>query len=45
MKVLITGVGGFVGGHLVAFLRREHPEVEIFGLTRPHGGAGAGAPS
>ena len=28
VKVLITGVGGFVGGHLVAFLRREHPEVE-----------------
>ena len=43
MKVLITGVGGFVGGHLVAFLRREHSEVEIFGLTRPHGGAGTGA--
>ena len=43
MKVLITGAGGFVGGHLVAFLRREHPEVELFGLTRPHGGAGAGA--
>lgn len=43
MKVLITGVGGFVGGHLVAFLRREHPEVEIFGLARPHGSAGAGA--
>ena len=43
MKVLITGVGGFVGSHLVAFLRREHPEVEIFGLTRPHGSAGAGA--
>ena len=43
MKVLITGVGGFVGSHLVAFLRREHPEVEIFGLTRPHGSSGAGS--
>ena len=45
MKVLITGAGGFVGGHLVAFLRREHPEADLFGLTRPHGGAGAGAPA
>jgi GDP-mannose 4,6-dehydratase len=43
MKVLITGVGGFVGSHLVEFLRREHPEAEIFGLTRPHGSTGAGA--
>jgi GDP-4-dehydro-6-deoxy-D-mannose reductase len=43
VKVLITGVGGFVGSHLVAFLRREHSEVEIFGLTRPHGSSGAGA--
>jgi GDP-4-dehydro-6-deoxy-D-mannose reductase len=44
MKVLITGVGGFVGSHLVGFLRREHPEAEVFGLTRPHGGAGAALP-
>jgi GDP-4-dehydro-6-deoxy-D-mannose reductase len=43
MKVLITGVGGFVGSHLVEYLRREHPEAELFGLTRPHGGAGAPA--
>jgi GDP-4-dehydro-6-deoxy-D-mannose reductase len=43
MKLLVTGVGGFVGAHLVDFLRREHPEVETSGLTRPHGGAGAGA--
>ena len=46
MKVLITGVAGFVGGHLVEFLRAEHPQVEVFGLTRPHGslppGLGAG---
>ena len=42
MKVLITGVGGFVGSHLVDFLRREHPSAEIVGLTRPHGGAGSG---
>jgi GDP-4-dehydro-6-deoxy-D-mannose reductase len=41
MKVLITGVGGFVGSHLVDFLRREQPSAEIVGLTRPHGGAGS----
>ncbi|HEY6547748.1 MAG TPA: GDP-mannose 4,6-dehydratase [Vicinamibacteria bacterium] len=40
MKVLITGVGGFVGAHLVEHIRREHPQAEIFGLTRPHGSAG-----
>jgi GDP-4-dehydro-6-deoxy-D-mannose reductase len=43
MKVLITGITGFVGGHLVAFLRSEHPEVEILGLVRPPG-ARAGFP-
>jgi GDP-4-dehydro-6-deoxy-D-mannose reductase len=37
VKVLITGVGGFVGGHLVRFLGAEHPEAEVFGLVRPHG--------
>lgn len=34
MRVLITGVSGFVGSHLVDFLRQEHPEVEIVGLLR-----------
>ncbi|HWX25400.1 MAG TPA: GDP-mannose 4,6-dehydratase, partial [Vicinamibacteria bacterium] len=34
MKVLITGITGFVGGHLVDFLRLEHPEVEMLGLVR-----------
>jgi GDP-4-dehydro-6-deoxy-D-mannose reductase len=34
VKVLVTGVSGFVGRHLVEFLRREHPQVEIFGLAR-----------
>ncbi len=38
MKVLITGVAGFVGGHLVEFLRAEHPGVEIAGLLRPRSG-------
>lgn len=39
MKLLVTGVGGFVGGHLLEFLRAEHPEVEVHGLVRPHGSA------
>lgn len=37
MKVLITGVGGFVGSHLVAFLREEHPDVELVGIRRARG--------
>ena len=39
MRVLITGAHGFVGGHLLELLRTEHPEVEVFGLVRPRGGA------
>jgi len=36
MKVLITGVAGFVGGHLVDHLRARHPGTEIVGLdNRP----------
>jgi GDP-4-dehydro-6-deoxy-D-mannose reductase len=34
MKVLITGITGFVGSHLVDFLIAHHPEVEIFGIKR-----------
>jgi len=33
-RALITGVSGFVGRHLVEFLQREHPEIEIHGLVR-----------
>lgn len=39
MRLLITGAAGFVGGHLVEFLRAEHPDVEVVALVRPHGGA------
>jgi GDP-4-dehydro-6-deoxy-D-mannose reductase len=35
VTVLITGITGFVGGHLVDLLRAEHPEVPIAGLVRP----------
>jgi len=34
MRVLITGITGFAGSHLVDFLMKEHPEVEIFGIRR-----------
>lgn len=45
MRVLVTGAGGFVGGHLVAFLRAEQPEAEVFGVVQPRGGItwGSGA--
>lgn len=46
MRLLVTGAGGFVGGHLVAYLRTEEPRVEVFGVVLPHGsvawGSGAG---
>jgi len=34
MRVLITGISGFVGLHLYEHLRSEHPEAELFGLRR-----------
>jgi GDP-4-dehydro-6-deoxy-D-mannose reductase len=37
MKILVTGVAGFVAGHLLDLLRQEEPEAEIFGIARPHG--------
>jgi GDP-4-dehydro-6-deoxy-D-mannose reductase len=46
VKLLVTGAGGFVGGHLVGYLREEQPSVEVFGVVLPHGsvawGKGAG---
>lgn len=35
MTVLITGIAGFVGSHLVDYLFREHPHVRIVGLMLP----------
>lgn len=34
MRVLITGITGFVGSHLAEYLLSAHPEVEVFGLRR-----------
>jgi GDP-4-dehydro-6-deoxy-D-mannose reductase len=45
MTVLITGIAGFVGGHLVDFLRQQHPEVRILGLVRPGWPVPASLPS
>ena len=33
-KILITGITGFVGSHLVAFLKRHYPCCEIIGISR-----------
>jgi len=35
MRVLVTGVGGFVAAHLVEFLRGERPDAAVFGTARP----------
>ncbi|HXY41244.1 MAG TPA: GDP-mannose 4,6-dehydratase [Vicinamibacteria bacterium] len=43
MRLLVTGAGGFVGGHLVSWLGREHPEVEVFGAVLPQGGISWGS--
>ena len=34
MRVLITGVTGFVGSHMVDYLAQSHPEVEVHGIRR-----------
>ncbi len=33
-KVLITGMGGFVGSHLAEYILKEFPGVQVLGLTR-----------
>jgi GDP-4-dehydro-6-deoxy-D-mannose reductase len=37
VRLLVTGAGGFVGGHLAEFLHAEHPDVEVHGVSLPHG--------
>ena len=34
MRVLVTGVTGFVGSHLADYLAANHPHVEVFGMRR-----------
>ena len=33
-KILITGISGFVGGHLISFLANHHCDYEIHGISR-----------
>jgi GDP-4-dehydro-6-deoxy-D-mannose reductase len=35
VTLLVTGIGGFVGGHLVELHRAEHPDEGIAGIVRP----------
>lgn len=35
MRILITGAGGFVGSHLIEFLRTEESGAQIYGLLKP----------
>jgi GDP-4-dehydro-6-deoxy-D-mannose reductase len=44
LRLLITGAGGFVGAHVVDFLRAEHPAVELHGVVLPAGGVSWRAP-
>ncbi|HET9316634.1 MAG TPA: GDP-mannose 4,6-dehydratase [Vicinamibacteria bacterium] len=37
MRVLVTGIAGFVGTHLVDFLQRQDPAPDVFGLVKPRG--------
>ena len=32
MRLLVTGIAGFVGGHLVEHLRAEQPQVQVLGM-------------
>ncbi|MBI4844368.1 MAG: GDP-mannose 4,6-dehydratase [Nitrospirae bacterium] len=34
MRVLITGITGFVGSHLADYILEHHPETEVFGTKR-----------
>ncbi|HXK11147.1 MAG TPA: GDP-mannose 4,6-dehydratase [Vicinamibacteria bacterium] len=37
MRLLVTGAAGFVGGHLVEYLRVDEPQVEVHGVVLPQG--------
>lgn len=34
MKVLVTGITGFVGSHLADYILQHHPEVQLYGIYR-----------
>ena len=34
MRVLITGITGFAGSHMMDYLLSDHPDVQIFGIYR-----------
>ncbi|MCG3204429.1 MAG: GDP-6-deoxy-D-mannose reductase [Elusimicrobia bacterium] len=34
MRVLITGITGFVGSHLAEYILAEHPDVKVYGIKR-----------
>ena len=34
MKVLVTGITGFVGSHLADYILEHHPEVQLYGIYR-----------
>jgi GDP-4-dehydro-6-deoxy-D-mannose reductase len=40
VRLLVTGAGGFVGGHLVELVRRETPATSLHGVVLPHGSLG-----
>ncbi|WP_421908304.1 GDP-mannose 4,6-dehydratase [Methanolacinia petrolearia] len=33
-KILITGISGFVGGHFVDYINKNHSDFEIYGISR-----------
>jgi len=37
VRLLVTGAAGFVGGHLVEYLRADEPQVEVHGVALPQG--------
>jgi GDP-4-dehydro-6-deoxy-D-mannose reductase len=37
VRVLVTGIAGFVGTHLVDFLQRQDPAPDVFGMVKPRG--------
>ncbi|HEY8231276.1 MAG TPA: GDP-mannose 4,6-dehydratase [Vicinamibacteria bacterium] len=44
MRLLVTGAGGFVGGHLLELVRREAPATRVYGVVQPHGSSRVAAP-